>query len=320
MRKKSKDLELKIINDYENGMSGIAVGEKYDCHYSTVYDILRRNGHSVRPNRINSRKYHYDENFFKEIDTEEKAYWLGFIYADGYITLRKNGNLFGLTLSITDKNHLKKIKNSLNADVPIHVYSPSRKSTNYSANKYARIQFFGEKICNDLIRQGVFAHKTAILEPPKNIPKDLISHFIRGYFDGDGSHTYYYEKTGHSSYRKDNIKILGTYNFLTWMESEISRISDAHCNGGIYKCKKTKVVYSLEYHGEHKTLFVLNALYNDATIYLDRKYQKYLNFLSYIYSRRFVKTSPLKSLELTGKPLELAKLQYSNEKSANTNA
>lgn len=71
---------------YNSGLSTVKIGKMFGKHYSTVRNILINNGVKLRSNKINSRKYTINENYFKNIDTEEKAYWLGFIYADGYIS------------------------------------------------------------------------------------------------------------------------------------------------------------------------------------------------------------------------------------------
>lgn len=100
------------------------------------------------------------------------------------------------------------------------------------------------------------------------VPKDLIPHFIRGYFDGDGCIT--------SS--KSNIKwsILGTSNFL----SSIQDIMVEKLQLNKTKIYKAKNIYSLEYKGRKQIKTIKEWLYNDATIFLERKYNKFLNYAS----------------------------------------
>nr|DAG90196.1 MAG TPA: endonuclease [Crassvirales sp.] len=57
-------------------------------------------------------KSEFNRDFFSVIDTEEKAYWLGFLYADGFISA--SGNTVGLSISLKDIDHLKKYNNALN--------------------------------------------------------------------------------------------------------------------------------------------------------------------------------------------------------------
>lgn len=311
-----KKIEEQIIQEYQDGLSTIKIGEKYNYHAGTIWRLLKKRNIPVRSNRINSRKYQYDENYFKEIDTEEKAYWLGFIYADGYVSNTKSGKKFGLTLSIKDVNHLEKLNTAMKSNVPIKCY----KAQGYSNNEYCRLLFSGEKIFNSLVTHGVVEHKTLKIMPP-NIEDKFVSHFIRGYFDGDGCHTHFIQHTHNNTChtRKDEVKIVGTEKLLLWIEKWIFTATGITSNG-MFKKRSSDEVFSLEYSSIKKTFAFLNYIYKDAEIYLERKYQKYIEMLGYIYSRRLLKRSPLKSLELSGKPLELAKLQYENEINLSTNA
>jgi intein/homing endonuclease len=131
---------------------------------------------------------------FDVIDTEEKAYWLGFIYADGYI--ETESNRFGIGISIKDYGHLVKFNSFMK-------YLGNNIKTKISKQKY-KGELKEKEICfwrvsdkhlkESLIKQGCFEKKSLILEFPK-IPAKLVKHFIRGYFDGDGCVSYYQNKT-----------------------------------------------------------------------------------------------------------------------------
>lgn len=308
-----------IIEEYQKGASSVKLAEKYGYKAPTICSMLKRNGISRRSNKENSRKYHYDVNYFENIDTPDKAYWLGFIYADGYIHGQNNNKLLGIALSEKDTEHLEKFRKSLQSDSPIRIYNASP-GNSYSDNRYCRIQLFGEKIYNDLVTHGVVEHKTLKITPPE-LSEELIPHFIRGYFDGDGCHTHFIQHTHNNTChtRKDVVKIIGTTELLSWMEKCVFDATGVTSNG-MFKRRSSDEVMGLEYSSVKKSFGFLNYIYQDAELYLDRKYELYIDMLAYIYSRRFLKRSPLKSLELSGKPLELAKLQYENEKSLYTNA
>lgn len=117
-----------------------------------------------------ARKYFYDVNFFKTIDTPEKAYWLGFIYADG--CLSKNELI--LHLGIKDEEHLNKFKKAIKSNGKIEINET-----------HATFRISSKEISYDLIKLGVLRRKTFIIKYP-NLLKNLERHFIRGYFDGDG--------------------------------------------------------------------------------------------------------------------------------------
>ena len=114
---------------------------------------------------------------FEKIDSEEKAYWLGFLYADGYISFSENK--IELSLAEKDVHHIEKFRDFLGINNRI-CYRPSVKAY--------RLSFRSDKCKQDLINQGCTPRKSLTLKFPtsKQVPYELIRHFIRGYFDGDG--------------------------------------------------------------------------------------------------------------------------------------
>ena len=114
------------------------------------------------------------QSIFDNIDDEYKAYWLGFIYADGSIT---NDGIFEIQLAEKDFEHLIKFKNFIKWENEIK-FKDSTKSV--------RITFRNKYFTNQLNKLGVVPNKSLILSYPDFIPDFLQRHFIRGYFDGDG--------------------------------------------------------------------------------------------------------------------------------------
>ena len=219
----------------------------------------------MRNDSEKSRKYSYNKDFFKVIDTEEKAYWLGFIYADGYIVngiKGKNNDSLGITLSNKDKEHIEKFKKSIDSNHPIRIYK-----TKYGTNS-ARIIIQDEELVADLIELGVLRNKSLILKFPTTdvVDKSLIYHFIRGYFDGDGS----FKKKGQKLNGYD-FSVLGTIEFLTELRTYLG------VDNEIRKCNKNNDSnnYHLTFGGNQKVKQVANMLYGNANIYLDRKYKRY---------------------------------------------
>jgi intein-encoded DNA endonuclease-like protein len=261
----SDEIKKQVVEDYKDGLSGYKIAKKYNIHHSSVYNILKKEKIKTRNNSINSRKYIHNENYFETIDTEHKAYWLGFMYADGYIT---NTNSFGMSLSVKDKNHIEKFKTDIEATNPIKTYETTVGYT--IGNQYVRLLMKSEKTVQDLINHGCVKHKTNILTAPKNVPKHLVHHFIRGYFDGDGCLAY---TATTDTY---HVKILGTDELLDYIKSYIESNNIAIVNH-YYKRKPNQIVSSLEVGGNLQALDFMNHLYKDATICLDRKYERYIN-------------------------------------------
>jgi hypothetical protein len=245
-----------ILKEYvENKKSKLSIMREYGFSSYKIKNVLRKNGVKTRDNSFNSRKYNMDEDFFEVIDTEDKAYWLGFIMADGWIT---SGKVLGIKLHPKDKSHLQKFLISTKSNYPIHHGITTH---GYSkGGEYVLLNITNKKLYQDLHDKGVLIKKSKKLEFPNKIPNDLINHFIRGYFDGDGS--VFKRNDGYFG-----VSILGTENFL----KKILELSDIHKK--IYKYKKKEIHYiSLCCRGVKK---FLDFIYKDSNIYLERKKEIY---------------------------------------------
>jgi intein-encoded DNA endonuclease-like protein len=120
-----------------------------------------------------------NKNFFKTW-TPDMAYVLGFFAADGYITVNKRGASFW-SIQITDKDLIYKIKNCVGSEHKIG----ERIGKGNNKNLY-RLQIGSFEMCEDLNKLGYRENKTKSLFLPQ-VPKKYFSHFVRGYFDGDGN-------------------------------------------------------------------------------------------------------------------------------------
>ena len=261
-----KELD-KLINLYKSGTSLREIATITGYSRNFLSKTLKNNKIDIRDNTLNSRKYNHIEDYFENIDTEEKAYWLGFMYADGYIT----NNSFGFSINSIDRNHAVKFNKSLQANNPIHEY----KGTGYSKDSLiCRTLLTSAKTVNDLIDKGCIRNKTLKLEFPteEQVPKYLIHHFIRGYMDGDGSINYH----NRGKYQAWQIGFIGQENFL-------NKIKDFFNKPDLKLSTKDNVTYQVNFTGNKQVKQILNILYHDATIYLDRKYDKYIEFMNSKY-------------------------------------
>ncbi len=111
------------------------------------------------------------------------AYVLGFFTADGNMIKNKRGAHF-LEIQSTDKEIVYKIRKALQSDLIIGEYQSKHK--NYK--KRYRLQIGSKEIFNDLLKLGITPKKSKTIKLP-NIPNKYFSHFLRGYFDGDGNVT-----------------------------------------------------------------------------------------------------------------------------------
>ena len=197
-------------------------------------------------------------NELQQINTEEKAYLIGLFYSDGYVC--NTNNNCGITLHSNDILLLEKL-------IYIFPFFKLRKS---HKNAY-KIDCTSKKLKEDLIKNGVLPLKSSFNKEELNInyfPKHLINHFIRGFFDGDGS--VYKQKLF-------NIKIevgCTSFNLITQM---IKILYDQNINVNL-SCSfkgtglRTTDFYKL-YTSSYKTSKLFSDfIYNNSTIHLERKF------------------------------------------------
>lgn len=195
---------------------------------------------------------------FDIINEERKAYWLGFLAADGYIIKGKNGaqDHVGITLKQEDKYILEEFKKDLESNSPINRKETRLNGKIFYSNSF---EFKSQQMSDRLADFGIVARKSLILQYPTNIPKEYEKDFVRGYVDGDGS-------VGINARKEYWFQINGTYDFLMGIQNFFNTSQ---------KLIKRKNIYVLSYYGNHKVPNLLQQIYGEATIFLKRKYQKY---------------------------------------------
>lgn len=249
----------------EEDRSLTKIGEKYGVRRQTISKYLKDMGIEVVNYQNRAR---LDETVFDSMDTEEQFYWLGFLYADGNIS--KTGNRLELTLALKDIDHLEKFRKFLKLTTEIKTIL---RNEHYACRLYVRNKHLWETLNN----LGCVPCKSLILEfPKKEIFKNnkmFILHFIRGYVDGDGCLCYYWNKQ-HTSVNTQ-VSIVSTESFLNSIKK---LFGNKH---GYIRNKSSKdwenKAYQLTFNGVIARKFA-RYLYEKATIYMQRKYEKYLYF------------------------------------------
>lgn len=250
----------KIIELYQNGNSIAEIARKFNgLHYNPIKKILVANNITLRTRAQSHYKDNRIEDIFEKIDTEEKAYWLGFLAADGCI----HGNYIKIGLNQIDREHLEKFKNFLQAS--------SIKITDYVSKEGYKSSTFSigcKKMVEDLKKHGIVENKTSILQPPR-IKKEFELDWIRGYFDGDGSISYSIKNNRWQS------TCNSTREVLQWicekLELNTSPFRQSHYGN-------FDNVYGIHFNGRINVYQAWNKMMHDntVTIYLERKYRKYL--------------------------------------------
>lgn len=223
---------------------------KYNLARTTFTVYLKKREVSTK------KKPKFDHTVFRKIDTEEKAYWLGFIAADGCVSYNPDRAHYNLEigLAIKDWEHLEKARKFFNY---------TKKISYRESTKSCRIILCNKEMCEDLIKLGITPRKSLTLKFPEYLDSSLIRHFIRGYFDGDGSL---------SKSKKSNtftLNIIGTYEFLSVIKEHYK------CNSLLKKDRRhLNNTYYIGYRVSEALAF-FESIYKDANIFLTRKKELY---------------------------------------------
>lgn len=222
------------------------------------------------------QKIQINEDYFESIDSEDKAYWLGFLYADGCVT--KDLKSIIISLSSIDYNHLIMLNECMDSDYKIK----------YKDNNSVWLRIVRTKIAKDLVDKGCVPAKSLVLQFPNEdkLPKELQRHFIRGYFDGDGCISTILRKPKNrpNPIMMCEVNFLGTKHML----ENIARMIPLD-NIKIFKFGK---IYKFRIQNKKDIIKLMDYLYKDSHFYLQRKFDKYNNNIKNYITKRH----PLKNL------------------------
>lgn len=250
-QKYSDDFINKVIEEYLGGLTAIELNKKYNIKSGTINYHLRKRGlsrGSGKPSSIANKDY------FETIDTEEKAYFLGFLMADGCISSSHVN--YHIKLGLQEKD-IDVIKALLVAIGSKNAISKVTKGEHIGCS----VSLSCKKMFYDLVAHGFLEHKSGNEIIPNTIPDNLVHHFIRGYFDGDGCAS-----------KEGRISIVGGIKVLEDIAKR-AMVNDYT----IYSFKNTSVVCDLRYSKLSSAKLFYNYLYKDANIFLYRKWIRLFN-------------------------------------------
>lgn len=249
-----------MVDLYLSGMSQIDAAKAVGFTNGVLRRELKLRGISSHNFGPLIRKHKINEHFFKTIDSENKAYWLGFIAADGCVS--KDLKVLKIRLSIKDREHLEKIRTDLGSDAPITIIDTFNFGKNY---QLVSINFCSKILNQDLYNLNIIPNKTLTLQTtPKNLLGDFEKDYWRGLIDGDG-HIDSIRRSGRK--REWRIGLTGT-------ESITNDFTKFILDNNIKsKAKPIQVgkIWAVSFNGTLLAKQIIKLLYNDASIYLDRK-------------------------------------------------
>ena len=245
---------IEICDRYSRGEGSWKIARNFSLYPPDVLRIVRANNGTVRP----AIKYDVNHSVFSVIDSQAKAYWLGFIAADGYVGYR---DALRVNLAKGDSGHLEKLRIFLETNSPVKSYAPRS-----NPHGFSKLSVTSKPICSDLAKFGIIGKKSSVLRWP-NLEESLLRHFLRGYFDGDGCIYVSYKGAFHKSF---GICLVSNPGFLTSCGIWISKA----CNipprdllkaGNSFKAKE------LRYRRQSDVQSILRLMYRDSCIGLERK-------------------------------------------------
>ena len=268
----SENEEKNIIDLYQNkNMSTVKIGKKYGCSHKKIAKVLE--SYNIPRTGISRRKYRINENFFDKIDNQDKAYILGFLYADG--CNYKPKQTVSMSLQEEDFDILEKIRVCMGNEHPLEYIDYSNKHDfGYTYKNQYRMLIFSKHMCDSLDNIGMTPNKSLTLEFPR-IDKELYRHFIRGYFDGDGS---VYQSFVNENNKPVTLTITSTLLFLEKIKQIIS--DELGIYAGIYDASNHNGITKVLSMSTEASNIFLDWLYLDANLYMQRKYDRYIKYFN----------------------------------------
>ena len=244
-----------IKNKYQNGTSLLALQNEYNISYDRVKNIVKNCKQVSAAKRLNPK---LKENYFQNIDSNEKAYWLGWIISDGSITNQPEKSKFQLELTIKqeDEDILHLLEQDLGVEQKVYC----------SNNKYKRFSLGSKQIVMDLANLGITQNKTFNVKVP-HFNKEYNAAFIRGLFDGDGGFTTYTRSSGQHCLE---LSFCGNEYIINWvLNTLITEIPELTKNS----MTKESSIKRIRWSSKKDINLIKNYLYkNHNNHFLSRKY------------------------------------------------
>lgn len=230
----------------------------------------------MQPSTMINRHHPIDYQYFQNIDTEQKAYWLGFLWADGCISktgTRGSGpNRLRIAQKWSEKAHLDNLQKELNTDYSIKcVHHPD-------GHDVAQLDINCRPLCEALEKLG-YGVKTKRIHIP-TIPTDLVHHFLRGYFDGDGCLSLYTQQIKRWTVFKQEWSVTGQKVLMKEIQNVLTAQAGTTATVKLKTYARSPDVASLRYGKKADIAALYDYLYENASVYLDSKHQKFVDFFS----------------------------------------
>ncbi len=232
--------------------------EQLSIFYEVSVHFIKRELKKLNTCAKPSRKHLFDENCMQNIDHQWKAYFLGLLASDGCI--RKD--LISLSISLTEADkyvldYLASFFNGIKLSYRKEFTSINKKTKKvYISRPSYRLIINSKRMIKNILSYNITPQKSLTLQLPTNLSDEMIRHYIRGFFDGDG----YISKNG------STIMIISSDIFCTQLQNLLK--TTLNIDSKIRKCGK---VSRLLFHKKEHILAFKDYLYRNAEFFLIRK-------------------------------------------------
>lgn len=250
---------------YHDGYSAAYIGKLYNISYQPIYKVLRQQNIIIRSKQESSRKFAINQNYFDDIGSEDKAYYLGLLFADGCNNIKRDGShTISIGLLACDSYILEKLS--------FKIYGTDKVTND---GKTANLRVHSKHMSEKLASYGCVPRKSLILQFPTIVPDSLMHHFMRGYFDGDGCIYLYKKRNGKIDAK---VTVVSTMDFCDKYRSILeykTQISSIIRQDKRDAARGNTVTRVLEVGGNLKILKLYEFLYADSNYFLNRKKDKF---------------------------------------------
>ncbi len=260
--------KAEICRRYASGENTYVLATAFGVHNDHIGTILNQHGIKRRSASEAHRAYSCDHSFFDSIDTEAKAYWLGFMAADGSVASREQR--LKVALAAKDRSHLLKFKVALQSNHPVSDYITR------SGHHGSVLAVTSPQLVAGLAIHGVNPCKSFTLEWPATLPSaDMLRHYLRGYFDGDGG----FALTGpEGKSAKLHFQLTSNEAFCLGAQAHLMQ-SVGVKKTKLYAPAASPNIRRLNYCGTRQVIRIARHLYQGARIYLPRKHAQVARLL-----------------------------------------
>jgi len=272
--------EIKLsYTDYLNNKCTLDfLCKKFNYTIFGLINLLKKNN-IYKKKTEHTKHFIFNENYFNEINSEDKAYFLGFIMADGCVYIgKKNEHLLRIHLHKKDDYVIKEFIKRIEIN----------KQPTYT-ERHVEIKVFSKNLINNLINKKCTQRKSLTLKFPDCVPNHLIRHFIRGYFDGDGTVCYFFSEK--RNFLNKKASLYSSYSFNEKFKKIMKEILNLN-----FKIVKRGNISEALITTESTLKIFYDFLYKDATIYLDRKRKKFIEIFELQNLKRDNRNIPFKPI------------------------